>query len=100
MCFSPGNYPSRETGNLVLFLGELPITRSVFDETERETGNYVLFPGELPITRSVFNETERETGNLVPGPGNCTSGPCFFIIRARKIFALAGRYKRGDIYEA
>ena len=84
----------------MLFPGESPITRSVFNETERETGNYVLFPGELPITRSVFDETERETGNLVPGPGNCTSGPYFFIIRAREIFALAGRHKRGVIYEA
>ena len=29
--------------------------RSVFDETERETGNLMLFSGELPFTRSVFN---------------------------------------------
>ena len=43
------------TGNLVLFPGELPITRSVFDETERETGNLALFPGKLPVTRSVFD---------------------------------------------
>ncbi len=84
----------------MLFSGELPITRSVFNETERETGNLVLFPGELPITRSVFDETERETGNLVLFPGELYFRALFVIIRAREIFALAGRHKRGVIYEA
>jgi hypothetical protein len=48
----------------VLFPGELPITRSVFIQTERITGNMLSFRGLFSITRSVPDKTERQTGNF------------------------------------
>jgi hypothetical protein len=52
-----------QTAKITAQLG-LPEARSVFIQTERETGNLVLFPGELPITRSVSIKTGSEMGNF------------------------------------
>ena len=85
---------------ILCFSRELPITRSVFDEIERETGNLMLFPGNYPSRALFLTKQSVKQVILCPARRTVLPGLVFFIIRAREIFALAGRYKRGVIYEA
>ena len=43
---------------------KLPVTRSVFIQTERITGNLMSFRRLFSVSRSVWDKTERQTGNF------------------------------------